>query len=103
MKAQSILVALLICTATYAQTGQVNPEAKIFKRSTMIEKERPELNEETKALISAYRRNPSQENYDALKAQVEENYDRVIKRKVQKLNELKKEGARSETIEHTLR
>ena len=99
MKAQSILIALLICTATYAQTGQVNPEAKIFKRSTMIEKERPELNEETKALISAYRRNPSQENYDALKAQVQENYDRVIERKVQKLNELKKEGARSETIE----
>ena len=41
---------------------QTNPEAKLHRFSTTIEKERPQLNQETKDLIAAYRRNPSDEN-----------------------------------------
>ena len=66
-----------------------NPEGKIFKYNTTIEKERPELNEATQKAILAYRKNPTQENYDALLAQVNLNYDDVIARKVAKLEELK--------------
>ena len=99
MKTKLILLAILLCTGAAAQNRrQVNPEAKIFKYSTTVEKERPGLNEATKTCISAYRRNPDAENYDALKLQVEANYDEVIARKVEKLNQLKAEGVRGETI-----
>lgn len=81
-------MAMLCCTVT-AQERQVNPEAKQFRYSTTIEKERPELNEATRACISAYRRDPSEKNYEALKRQVEANYDAVIARKQAKLEELK--------------
>lgn len=70
--------------------NEVNPDAKIYKFSTTIEKERPELDEVTKSLISAYRRNPSKENYDALKNLCRINYEAVIARKEAKLEELKK-------------
>ena len=46
---------------------QVNTEAKLHRFSTTIEKERPELDEETKSLIAAYRRDPSDENRKALR------------------------------------
>lgn len=46
---------LLLGTTCLAQNRTVNPEAKLHKYSTTIEKERPELNEETKELISAWR------------------------------------------------
>ncbi len=98
MKTKVILLAILLCATASAQNRRVNPEAKIFKYSTTVEKERPELNEATKACISAYRRNPSVANYDALKHQVEANYDAVIARKVEKLNQLKAEGVRGATI-----
>lgn len=62
----------------------------MHKYSTTIEKERPKLNDETRALISAYRRNPSQANYDALQVQVGKNYDEVLARKKAKLEELKR-------------
>ena len=38
---------------------QANPEAKLHRFSTTIEKERPQLNQETKDLIAAFRRNPT--------------------------------------------
>lgn len=66
--------ALLLCMMATAQNRTVNPEAKQFRYSTTIEKERPELNEETKRCIAAYRRDPSDANYTALKRQVEANY-----------------------------
>jgi len=46
--------ALLLCMAAAAQNQTVNPEAKQFKCSTTIEKERPELNEETQKCILAW-------------------------------------------------
>lgn len=69
---------------------EVNPDAKIYKFSTTIEKERPELDEVTKSLISAYKKNPSKENYDALRSQCKINYEAVIARKEAKLEDLKK-------------
>lgn len=62
---------------------------KMYRHSSFIEKERPELNDETKRLIAAYRQNPTEENRAALRRQVEINYDNVIARKVAKLQELK--------------
>ena len=95
--------ALAICT--FAQGGgegrrrgrpqerggmEANPEAKLHRFSTTIEKERPQLNQETKDLIAAYRRNPSDENRAALREQVAKNYDAVLARKKAKLEELKR-------------
>ena len=51
-----------------------NPDAKLHKYSTTVEKERPQLNEETKRLIAAYRRDPSDENRAALRKQVAHNF-----------------------------
>ena len=81
---------VLLGFSTAAQNRQVNPEAKQFRYSTTIEKERPELNDATKACIAAYRRDPSAENYAALQRQVEANYDAVIARKQAKLEELRR-------------
>ena len=90
-KTAALVAALtLLSLAAPAQERKINPEAKLHKYSTTIEKERPELNEATKACIAAYRRDPSQENYDALKRQVEANYDAVIARKKAKLEELRR-------------
>lgn len=72
-----------------AAERRVNPEAKSFKYSSTIEKERPELSEETQKLIAAYRKNPTEANLAALRKQVEKNYDKVVARKKAKLEELK--------------
>lgn len=72
---------------------------KAFKFSTTIEKERPELGNETKQLIAAYRRNPTNDNYNALRKQVEINYDKVLARKKAKLAELQKTAGKSKIDE----
>ncbi len=65
----------------------------MFDKSDFIEKEQPELTEETKQLISLYKRNPTEENYLNLRAEVIKNYDAVLVRKEAKLAELKEETA----------
>ena len=67
-----------------------NPGAKLHRFSTTVEKERPQLNQETRDLIAAYRRDPSAANYAALRKQVAKNYDAVVARKKAKLEELKR-------------
>ncbi len=79
-----------ITGSVQAAPRRANPDAKLHRYSTAIEKERPQLNEETKRLIAAYRRDPSEANYAALKKQVERNYDAVVARKKAKLEELKR-------------
>ena len=64
--------------------------AKLHRYSKTVEKERPQLDEETKSLISAYRRDPSEANRAALEKKVRANYDAVIARKQAKLEELRK-------------
>lgn len=78
---------------------QINPEAKSFTYSTTVEKERPQLNEKTKKLIAAYRRNPTKENYIALRRQAEINYDKVVARKRAKLEELKQTAKHVSKVE----
>ncbi len=73
--------------------------SQMFKYSTTIEKERPQLDEETKKLISEYRKNPSDENYNALRKKVESNYDKVLDRKKAKLEELKQTAKDSYKID----
>lgn len=65
----------------------------MYENSDFIETEQPELDEETKKLISQYKRNPTMENYLALRAAVIRNYDAVLVRKEAKLAELKEETA----------
>ena len=87
-----IVMAAVALVASAQERGrrEANPEAKLHRFSTVIEKERPELNQETRDLIAAYRRDPSDENRAALRHQVDANYDAVVKRKQAKLEELKR-------------
>ena len=86
-----LAIILLICTENIscAYDMQINPEAKSFRYSTTIEKERPVLDDITKGLIAAYRRNPTEENKQALRKQISKNYDKVLDKKRAKLAELK--------------
>ncbi len=90
----TVFLSAFVCVAAPKE----NKEAKQFKYSTTVEKERPQLNEATKKLISQYRKNPTKKNYDALKKQVEKNYDAVIARKKAKLEELKLTAKHSSKI-----
>ncbi len=85
-------IAILVCTAAAVSTGFALPggQAKLHRFSTTIEKERPQLNEETRRLIAVCRRNPSEANLAALRKQVALNYDKVVERKKAKLEELKR-------------
>ena len=96
-----ILTILLcaFCCETQAAGRKINPESKQFKYSSTIEKERPQLNEETKKLIAAYRHNPTDENYRALRKQTESNYDKVVARKKAKLEELKQTAKHASKIQ----
>lgn len=93
------IIAVWILAAASVGLGAPNGEAKQFKFSTTIEKERPELNEETKRLIAAYRRDPSEANRAALRRQVEINYDKVIERKKAKLEELKQTAKHASKVQ----
>ena len=87
------LCASVFTTAVFAQEAprrEVNPDAKLHRFSTTVEKERPQLDEETKRLIAAFRRDPSDANRFALRKKVAENYDAVVARKVAKLEDLRK-------------
>ncbi len=91
MKELYLVILITLCTVSYVQAAnlQVNPQAKSFKYSTTVEKERPELDDVTKGLIAAYRQNPTEANKSALKKQIGINYDKVVAKKKAKLAELK--------------
>ena len=102
MKKQSIMsfiLAAIVAMPLMAQQQKVNPDAKLHKFSTVVEKERPELDEETKQLISEYRRNPTEANRAALRRQVEKRYDAVVARKKAKLEELKRTAKDKSKVE----
>lgn len=52
-----------------------------YEKSALIEKEQPELTEETKQLISLYQKSPTEENYLNLRDVVIKNYNAVLARK----------------------
>ena len=78
---------------TSDDTGNVDnkEDDKDGADDSFIEKEQPELNEESKALIAAYQKNPTEENYLALRDSVIKNYNSVLAHKESKLAELKEE------------
>ena len=67
--------------------------------SMTVEKERPQLNEETKRLIALCRRDPTEENLAALRRQVAANYDAVVARKKAKLEALKRTARHQSKID----
>ncbi len=87
---QKIIITVCMVAIVSAGFAASDGTAKQFKFSTTIEEERPELNNETKKLISAYRRDPSEANTAALRKQIAVNYDKVLARKKEKLEELKR-------------
>lgn len=91
MKKFYLTLALILCTATVSQAAnmQVNPQAKSFRYSTTVEKERPQLDDVTRGLIAAYQKNPTEANKQALRKQIGINYDKVLAKKKAKLAELK--------------
>ncbi len=86
---KKLIIFALIC-ALCLLTNTVFA-ANMYQNSDFIEKEQPELSEVTKQLISVYQKNPTEENYLNLRAEVIENYNAVLERKEQKLAELKSE------------
>ena len=90
MKKIYFLAAVSLLAAANTSLAAPGRSGKMFRHSTFAERERPRLNEETRRLIAAYRRTPSEENLAALRRQIEKNYDQVIARKKAKLEELKK-------------
>ncbi len=54
------------------------------------ERRRPQLSEETRRLIAAYQRDPTEANKAALRKQVEADYEKRIERKKEQLAELKR-------------
>ena len=92
----SILLAALVACIPLSQTafaaeGSENDGMNMYENSDFIEKEQPELSEETKQLISLYQKNPTEENYLNLREKVIEDYNAVVERKEAKLSELKAE------------
>lgn len=92
----SIFLTVLIAVAPLSQTAfaaenSENDGMNMYENSDFIEKEQPELSEETKQLISLYQKNPTEENYFNLREKVIEDYNAVVERKETKLDELKTE------------
>ena len=94
---QKVIIAVCAAATVSAGFAARTEGAKLYRFSTTIEKERTELNEETKRLIASYRRDPSEANRSALRKQVGINYDKVLDRKKAKLEELKRTACVQDT------
>ena len=71
----------------------VDPDAPL------VEEERPELDAKTKELVSAYRKNATEENKQALLEQMGIRYDKVVARKKAKLRELEREAKHQSLVD----
>lgn len=65
----------------------------------LVEKERPELDATTSALLRQYQKDPTEENKQALLAQMGLRYDKVVARKKAKLRELEREAKTPDLVE----
>ena len=82
LSAALIVLTVLPTSAAAAKKPKTEDDGmNMFDKSDFIEKEQPELTEETKQLISLYKRKPTEENYLNLRAEVIKNYDAVLVRK----------------------
>lgn len=91
-------IIFLILIIFLKSTNQIKRNKSLLKKlrsseedDSFIEKEQPELSEESKVLISAYQKNPTDENYIKLRESVIKNYNSVLVKKENKLAELKEE------------
>lgn len=89
----AFLLAASLPSTTMAE-GETNDDSmNMYTNSDFIEKEQPELSEETKELISSYQKDPTMENYLNLRDTVIADYNAVLERKETKLDKLKEETA----------
>lgn len=65
----------------------------------LVEKERPELDATTSALLRQYQKDPTEENKQALLTQMGLRYDKVVARKKAKLRELEREAKTPDLVE----
>ena len=79
------ILASVIAVSAISVSVTADDGMNMFQNSDFIEKEQPELTEETKQLISLYQRNPTEENYRNLRDIVIDNYNAVLDRKEEKL------------------
>ena len=97
MKKERIAILLAICATLFpgsVSAGQTADDGmNMYQNSDFIEKEQPELTEETREMISLYQREPNEANYLSLRELVIENYSAVLDRKETKLAELRAETA----------
>ena len=89
----------VISIATFAQQGarRRKPDGEIPRRHAAAgenagERQRPQIDDETRQLIAAYRRDPTEANKAALRKKVEANYDKMIEHRKSRLNESKGAG-----------
>ena len=92
-KVIGLLLVMIMMIGLLPVTALEASASNMFGNSDFIETEQPELNQETKKLISLYQRKPTEENYLNLRNMVIANYDAVLVRKEAKLAELKAETA----------
>ncbi len=78
-------------TSEPIETEETEDEMLMYKNSDFIEKEQPALTEETKKLISLFQKDPTKENFFNLRNEVIKNYEAVLTKKEDKLDELKEE------------
>ena len=77
-----------------------NGDREMHRSSESGERRRPQINEETRKLIAAYRRDPTEAHKAALRKQVEADYEKRIERKKAELAELKRSaGSESQVKE----
>ena len=67
-----------------------NGDREMHRSSESGERRRQQINEETRKLIAAYRRDPTEAHKAALRKQVEADYEKRIERKKAELAELKR-------------
>lgn len=91
--AKMVLAAVMAASMLPTAAVYADDSMNMFENSDFIETEQPELNAETKQLISLYQRDPSMENYLNLRDMVIVNYNSVLDRKEAKLASLKEETA----------
>lgn len=93
----SLITAALVIGVSLPGTAQAavktSDSSKMYTNSDFVEKEQPELNQETKKLIAQYQKKTTLDNYLKLRDMVIQNYNAVLDRKEAKLQELIEETA----------
>lgn len=71
----ALMLSIPLSAAATAAEPADDDDMNMYQNSDFIEKEQPELDEETKQLISLYQKNPTEENYFNLREKVIADYN----------------------------